>query len=694
MKRGNPKILTSADQIINTILSEKDEVDLISFDVFDTLLCRVVGPPEVTKIPAARELAKFLNQKEKDISVYDLYKKRCDIEVAQSEQSRKFGRDGAISISDVFREWVDLYHLTGNVETIISELVKIEIASELKVTRPIEGMVNAVQLAKNLAKKVVWISDMYLAKNHIELLLENHGLGNFFYQGYVSSECGLKKHSGLLFKKVLRDLDISPDRWLHYGDNNGADFFPPKKLGGKSFLFLQKKQNQKSTRLKRLKNAEKRQSKLSGASFWENFNDLVPGNRFTNSAYQLGYHLFGPLISLFIHLTIEQVKKHKIQLVLFPAREGFVFRTVFNTLKQTLLTDSNIPTEYCYLNRKTTYLASLLKLGNREIVRGLSFTQRPTIRIMLNRFSLDPMEFESIATQCGIGLDEIITDKFKNPCLLKFVQHPSTLKLIEKRRKDHSKLLHQYLSQIGFWDAKRVGFVDIGWKGTVQDALTHAFGQSKKWPDFFGMYMAFFKDLPILETERSHYKGLIHQHSDELNLGNSLRRGISLFEIILRPAQATAEELIHQNETGIIMPKFKEIQSRSRTAEIKDQGTVASVQAGIFDFAEVYKGLIDFQEYNASHYIPYLLICLDRFLKLPTKKEAGILTHLHQTADFGTDIVIGGSQKIRLLSLLWDILKGNNQKMGVWPEGFLVKRYGSLMLFFYNLSRLILNRNY
>ena len=55
---------------------------------------------------------------------------------------------------------------------------------------------------------------------------------------YVSSEFGLTKRSGNLFKKVLEEEKIEKTgSVLHIGDNLISDYIMPKHAGMKSFLY-------------------------------------------------------------------------------------------------------------------------------------------------------------------------------------------------------------------------------------------------------------------------------------------------------------------------------------------------------------------------------------------------------------------------------------------------------------------------
>ena len=79
---------------------------------------------------------------------------------------------------------------------------------------------------------------MYLSCKTIETILTNSGFDLTGVPVYVSSTYGLTKRSGNLFKKVLQEERIeNPAKVLHIGDNFISDYFMPRRIGMKSFLY-------------------------------------------------------------------------------------------------------------------------------------------------------------------------------------------------------------------------------------------------------------------------------------------------------------------------------------------------------------------------------------------------------------------------------------------------------------------------
>ena len=63
--------------------------------------------------------------------------------------------------------------------------------------------------------------------------------------------------------------------------------------------------------------------------------------------------------------------------------------------------------------------------------------------------------------------------------VLNLARDPEFIQFVHEEKKRQTKLLESYLTQIGFFSASKVLFVDIGWHGTIYDRLYTLFGHRK-----------------------------------------------------------------------------------------------------------------------------------------------------------------------------------------------------------------------
>lgn len=182
--------------------------DVISFDVFDTLIERKCGrPTNVFRIM------------EEQVDEKDFVRRRVEADRNARIRSSK----EEVTLDEVYEcfaglslEKKDLY-----------KAIELECEKSHATSKTIGK--SLFEYAKENGKRVLVISDMYLPETFIGCLLEGNG-----YQGfeklYVSSEHGLRKKTGRLYQYVEGDLKIDVKTWLHIGDNPITDFFGAKKM--------------------------------------------------------------------------------------------------------------------------------------------------------------------------------------------------------------------------------------------------------------------------------------------------------------------------------------------------------------------------------------------------------------------------------------------------------------------------------
>ena len=80
-------------------------------------------------------------------------------------------------------------------------------------------------------KQIVFVSDTYLSANFVRSQLVKHGVAEPDDRCYVSSELGVTKRHGGLFKVLITCEGVSPSEIHHFGDNSKADVAIPESLG-------------------------------------------------------------------------------------------------------------------------------------------------------------------------------------------------------------------------------------------------------------------------------------------------------------------------------------------------------------------------------------------------------------------------------------------------------------------------------
>ena len=202
---------------IEDIKKQIDEVDVVYFDLFDTLVLRRGKLPE----SIFRHMAEDLKENGGYPENRDFYRDRIGIENRLRNESL-----GEITFGQIYSKflWIN--------DTEKEELAEKEIATEIEDAYQDEKGKALFQYAIKHGKEVVITSDMYLPIEAITGILDKTG-----YKGwskiFLSSEYGTTKNNKL-YNFVL---DVyNGKKLLHIGDDVKTDLISAEKAGIKSVL--------------------------------------------------------------------------------------------------------------------------------------------------------------------------------------------------------------------------------------------------------------------------------------------------------------------------------------------------------------------------------------------------------------------------------------------------------------------------
>lgn len=201
-------------------------VEIVSFDVFDTLVVRPFWTPS--------DLFSLLwedFQKTHKID-FDIDFKLLRMEA--EAQARKNACNPEVTLDLIYET---LAEVTGWEKSFVEDLKAEEIRHELKFCRARKTAFDLVGYARNLGKRVIAISDMYLPRSVIGQILRQAGFGFADEDIFVSSEYGQLKWNGRLFECVVKRLNVAHKTILHIGDNAASDVEMAQKCGLQSLHF-------------------------------------------------------------------------------------------------------------------------------------------------------------------------------------------------------------------------------------------------------------------------------------------------------------------------------------------------------------------------------------------------------------------------------------------------------------------------
>ena len=341
-------------------LKRKIEIyDVISFDIFDTLLGRYVLSP--------KDLFRLMEQEEIEIPFTKL---RC-----QAERESGY----APTLDKIY----DRFRFYGVDDASRHRLRQKEFDWELRLTYPRRRMVEAFQYALSLGKKVVLTSDMYLSRGEIERLLEKHGISGY-HSLLVSCEEKAAKCDGKLFEHLL--AETSDNKVLHIGDNRFCDVETAKRMGIDAWQIWSAYELFMASSLwpllsdERLGIGDRLSLGILCAVLFEDPFALheTKGKVVLNHLKQLSYFI-GPWVLSFIQWASKKLGEAGIEQFIYPSRDGFLFYQVSHILQKAGLLQG-IDLVYAKASRRAVSTSSALEQKNyREYMKKIGLChERPT----------------------------------------------------------------------------------------------------------------------------------------------------------------------------------------------------------------------------------------------------------------------------------------------------------------------------
>lgn len=447
---------------------------LRTIDVWDTLLRRT-GHPDFSKLISARNIslahgAELAAPFQTHMSIF---RERCAIEgeIANASGEGEYEM-GEVLLKLLRRILVCPDHL--DLSALAAELADLEFNFEINHTYPDPDIL--IFSYKYKAQLTLFLSDFYMTADRILQLLTHHGLDNFVSDGISSCEIGLNKRSGKLFKYVHQKYGLKPHEHVHIGDNLHADVAIPKQLGVEAVHFQPIKEHKK--RLERSTFLHDRQALFNNlaetvwANAQEEANKLQGEKR---SAYLLGIRT-APLLIGFMLYIAERAMADKIERLYFFTREGEFYQRVWQTVfpQSSLAGLELVPAELLEVSRIATFSPSLQEISTTELMRVWNLYSTQSIFALIKTMGLEIDAFEEICQSHNLDHKEDLVYPWKDVRVQALLQDHRFRDIVQAKIERDRLLLLSYLDQRGWHqNLSKVGVVDIGWRGTIQDNLAY-----------------------------------------------------------------------------------------------------------------------------------------------------------------------------------------------------------------------------
>lgn len=523
------------------LLKKIEAADIVSFDIFDTIITRRILYPE---------------------DIFDIVERKSGItgfSIARKEAEQQLCNEALTpNIFEIYRR---LKHNLSLSNQISEFLMGIEIETEKEYLICRNSMVKMLKYAQDIGKKVILTSDMYLTKEIIGDILLNMGINMPIGDIFVSCDLKCSKRDGA-FNILLERFQVK--RILHIGDNIDVDFDCALNAGindafhiksGLAMLvdsyasFILKYDDTLDNRI------------VIGEFIAKELNDPFLFNE-TKGRFKLiddkevGYSFIAPYIYKWINWATQKIAESKFDRILFGARDGYLLFEICKLLNLDFIKRS----VYFYASRLAALMAMLQ--SDEDILYFSKMAYVGSITDMLiGRFGL--AETEILKRNENESDDDYI------------LRHrESILSKAEKKKHGYMK----YINKLNIGKDEKIAFIDFIAAGTCQTAIERITGWSLR-----GLYFCHVFRPGIVVDSLYSTKSLFSDYEF---------RSIQLTQVLETMLSSAEPSLKGADENGGLI--FGE--------EIRTEETLKSLrllQEGILDYASLY-GKIDFSNVDLN----------------------------------------------------------------------------------------------
>lgn len=195
-----------------SLLGDLANFDIVSFDIFDTVLRRKYHEPDYAKYLLGKELV----TQGYFASPQDFIEARNKAELT-CRQNNDF--QGDVCITEAYEQLAKDTDISTE-ET--AKWLEKEFHYDLSMAMPKDEMVEIVKQLSSKGREIWFITDIYYTKQQIETMLRKIGIA-VPYKLFVSSDLGKRKDAGTMWSFIKERVQQAQRSHIHVGDNVRSD---------------------------------------------------------------------------------------------------------------------------------------------------------------------------------------------------------------------------------------------------------------------------------------------------------------------------------------------------------------------------------------------------------------------------------------------------------------------------------------
>lgn len=550
--------------------------DVISFDVFDTLILR----------PFAKPMDLFYVVGEK-LGIDSFRKIRMNAEAEAREEAIAVKGNREVTIYDIYRI-INIY--TG---IDVEEGVRAELEVELDLCFANPQMKRVFNILKYQGKRIILTSDMYLSDEMIKQLLDKCGISGY-EKIFVSCEYQCSKRTGGLYQNILNYLG-SGVSLIHIGDNHETDYLKPKEYNIPSRFYKNVNKAGNTYRADGM-------SELIGSSYAGVVNaHLHNGIQKFSPHYEYGFIYGGLYIFGYCNWINQFVREKEIDKIIFLSRDGNIYKKIYDSFFGV------VPSEYLHWSRVANMKYSLDEKHGKYYFMVRAINDRVDEELQKNPITIEQLlqilqlsELERYLDEEKIMADMVLTKDMEKVFKLFLHRHWDEIVSIYSRKENHIKKI--ILEKIG--RSKKIAVVDVGWNGSGPLGIKFLIEEKWKIECKVECLLAGSKVADHVANINRLENGDLHTYMfsrmlnrDHYDKHRNTNKGLNsmFFEMFTQACEPSFSD-ISQNGEYIFEPP-----------EVENYKMISDIHKGIYDFCKLYHDAFKKYPYlyNVSGYDAY-----------------------------------------------------------------------------------------
>ncbi len=637
-------------------------VDVVSFDLFDTLLIRRIHDPDLVKLPVARYVANMAREKGLQWTQTQVQQLRDSIEQRHRQETGESFDDHEACYPRYMKEMLKEIFSEDATESLFDKVADYEVVMENSMLIPRGEFIDWLKELKSQNKKIYIISDIYLPAIYLKRFVEHAGFLHLVDDVISSADTFLAKASGHAFPLIQEKYNLDPKSWLHVGDNPVSDGLRPLEFGIQALVLHDAEEGRRKSIIRRMVNYSAGRPFWRGRALQQLMQPLEYENVERENLYIEGYSFLGPLIGTFVQSVAEKSRKRNITKIFFLSREGWTFKKYWENVTPHLYPEGNLPqTDYLYVSRMALAGASCAYSGLSQTKADIVFLPRGNSDFLdvCRVFSLDPKPFVShlarydltettTLSHLHVGYEQKNSEQFRE-----LIKDEVFQEEVKRQTRPANDALQLYLEDLGFFDHKDIALVDIGWLGTIQRFFYDAIAHRDDAPVCHGLLFGATRGIPFPTTAENYIEGVMYDKNRFDFAASSILYARDLFEEACRAPHPTLNGYGLDDDGGYELI-FRRTDDAIGQAEKEQDDNYAPLQQGIFDSAPAYAAASSLLGFSINDYRPWLNYLMVSKLAFPKTKEICNIRHTHHLDDFhGAKIVAKSSDRVS--DELWNL---------------------------------------